>query len=196
MACDNSKCAFRFVVLLIGVGILALACYILGTKVIPPIHDYNTEKSDHQESICTFRYTNITGTKTCSYPIRCPDDDEEGPCMQERSFPCIQIYVSYQTLNSNVAVNAELYRSYKDARETDFECSAHECEHSGRISAFKNDTENVGSFNCHYNPNKQQYVYKDATKNSDIVPNVIFLVLGLIYIVLTVAAVICICRRT
>ena len=77
MACDSSKCAFRFVVFLIGVGILALACYILGTKVIPPIHDYNTEKSDHLESTCTFRYTNITQTKSCSYPIRCPDDDDD-----------------------------------------------------------------------------------------------------------------------
>ena len=115
--------------------------------------------------------------------------------MQEGSFSCIQISASYQTLNSTVR-NAQLYRSYKDARETDFECSAYECEHSGRIFEYKNDTENAGSFKCHYNPNKPQYVYKDVTESEDIVPNVIFLVLGLIFIVLALAAVICLCRRT
>ena len=183
-------------VFLIGVGILALACYILGTKVIPPIHDYNTEKSDHLKSTCTLRYTNVTGTKVCSYPIRCPDDDEdEGPCLEEGSFSCVQISVSYKTLNSTV-VNAELFRSFKDARETDFECSAYECEHSERIFDYKNDTENAGSFKCHYNPNKPHFVYKDVAKRLDIVTNVIFLILGLIFIILAVAAVICLCRRT
>ncbi len=78
-------------------------------------------------------------------------------------FTCMQVLAHYTSTNGTV-MNAELFKSHKQARETDFDCSVLECRSPKKVHEFVKDLRRKESFGmeCHYHPEEPQYVYIDT----------------------------------
>ena len=176
------NCMFTAVGLFICAVAITMGTVLLAIEAVPGLQDYNKEKEYHLEAMCTLRYTNITGTRDCTFRVteNCHRDDGCDHRTFYGSYKCVEISVTFEDTDGTIQ-NAHLFRSYRDAKRTDFECTAYECQFSGRILDFKEDMESVDTFSCHFNPSQPEYVYRD---DASLGPVVIYFVAGILLIVL------------
>ena len=190
MPFGNSR-SFNCIATVAGLFIFAAAiimgALLLAFGAVPGLQDYYRERDYHLTSTCSLRYADITGSRHCSYTVRenchrTHDYDDDG-CDHRTyfgSYQCVEIWVSFEDTNGTMS-KARLFRSYRDAKKTDFECTAYECQYSERILDFKEDIESMKTFKCHYDPDQLEYVYRDDASLSSVI---IYFVVGILLIIL------------
>ena len=67
-------------------------------------------------------------------------------------------------LNSTIDIKGilyhpQLYRSYADAKTTDFDCALYECKHAVNIPGYIKRIEARASVHCYYRPGNDNYAY-------------------------------------
>ena len=63
------NCMLTAVGLFICAVAITMGAVLLAIEAVPGLHDYNKEKEYHLETTCTLRYTNITGTRDCTFQV-------------------------------------------------------------------------------------------------------------------------------
>ena len=98
--------------------------------------------------------------------------------------------VSYVDGNKSM-INAQLFRSFRDAKHTDYQCAAYKCQHSGDILTYGESLKKIYSIKCFVNPNKPHYVYTDSSAgNSGWNGPIFFLTFELVLLLAMIAALI------
>lgn len=132
-------------------------------------HKYVQEERHHTRTICTFKSIDDSETKACTYRYqsqcyrrykgRCRIDE-----IREDRYLCLKVSVSYEHTNSSL-IHARLFRTYRDAKHTSFQCAAYECPHSKDILKFTEDLEEMDHIECFYHPEKPTHVFMDSGSN-------------------------------
>ena len=99
------------------------------------------------------------------------------------------------TIESDTGITStSVYRSYPDAKTTDFKCALYECELSYIIQSFIKELKGKNSSDCYYKNDDLEIVYIQTEGHSNVVVMmalfIFFIVLGVIIVI-----VICICHR-
>ena len=101
---------------------------------------YFTERYYHTEAKCHVdKIENLGLTLTSQEPYR--------------NYTCLQVSVSYEHLNKSV-ISARLFRTYHDAMETKYKCTA-----DGPIFPFAESLEKKRNFTCFYDSRNPHFVY-------------------------------------
>ena len=147
MACsyDNllkslrSACIFLCVLVAFFVG----GILVLGQHAVSEFQNYRKEDHHHVSTSCVMESVNVSALRDCTY-------DE-----MHSTFTCVQVTVSYKG-----SVKGRLFRSSEDARDTQQQCLAYECEKSGSIYTYVNNLNS--EFECFYNPERPYFVYIES----------------------------------
>ena len=75
------------------------------------------------------------------------------------------VIVSYEDGNKSM-INAQPFRSFRDAKHTDYKYAAYECQHSGDILTYGENLKKMDSIKCFVNPNKPHYGYTDSSADN------------------------------
>ena len=162
-------CAWCFTFFLTG-------CTFLATAGVPDLKHFLEEEIHYVETSCRLISANKTGPRACT----------EGK--RESQFQCLRVLASYEDSNSSIII-AEMFRSNKDAKETDFECSAYECTEPAEIDEYFREVNESESFQCFYHPDRLEYVYFDTENHS----LVIFLFVLYVLLIVMPLALLCVC---
>ena len=73
--------------------------------------------------------------------------------------------ISYKHGNNSV-IHAQLFRSYREGKQTTFQCAAYECQYSEDILAFAKDLKGMENIKCFYHPEKPAHVYMHSGSNN------------------------------
>ncbi len=139
--------------------------------------------------ITSYWFSSIfVGSKSCSY-----DKPEKGKGrIRTGSYECHAVNATI--LSDNGVISTSVYRSYPDAKTTDFKCALYECEMSYTIQTFINDLKQKNSSDCYYKKDilKTVYIETEAHSNVEVMLAlfIFFIVLGVICVII-----ICICHK-
>ena len=144
-SCDNLLKSFRSACIFLCVLVVFLVggIFTLGQHAVSEFQNYRKEDYNHVSTSCVMESVNVSAVRDCTY-------DEI-----HSTFPCVQVTVSYKA-----SVKGRLFRSSEDARDTQHQCLAYECEKSGIIYTYVNSLNS--EFECFYNPEKPYFVYIES----------------------------------
>ena len=77
----------------------------------------------------------------------------------------MKIFVSYKSADGTIR-RAELFRSYQDAEDTDYQCSVKNCRYSEYVRQYSSDftkSDAVRKVPCAYHPSEPEYVYLNSS---------------------------------
>ena len=169
-------CACTFVTFVFVV----LGCVLLVQYGVPNLKHLLEVESQFVEIMCRLIFVKKRGLKACTY-------DKE-----ESYFQCLLVLVSYEDSNSS-SITAEMFRSYQDAMDTNFECSAYECANPSKIYEYSREVNGSKGFQCFYHPERLEYVYFDPENRSQVM-SVFISLLFIILIPVTLYCIFCCCN--
>ena len=139
-----------------------LGCFYMAAYGEPDLKRLLEEERHHVETICRLISANKTEARDCTYWEDCGNGYTSE---RKSSFQCLRVWVSYNDSNSSIIIS-EMLRSYQDAVETDFECSAYECEDPSKIFKYFRKVNEAKILQCFYHPERLEYVYFDTANHS------------------------------
>ncbi len=115
-----------------------------------------------------------TGDRKCSY-IYTSSCDNDGCAMVTDYYPCY-------TLNTTIVINGtvhtpQLYRSYTDAKVTDYECALYECKTAGNIPGCIKELEGRLNIECYYRLGNERHVYIETVDGTRILTQFIIVII-------------------
>ena len=144
-SCDNLwKSAYFALIFFVFFLNFLWGIILLGKKAVPEFQNYRKEEQYHVRTQCIIESVNVSTVNDCTYDV----DEEE----IHSTYPCVQVIVSYDG-----SVKGHLFRSTEDAKDTQHQCVAYECEKSGSIFTYVDNL--TSEFGCFYNPQKPYFVY-------------------------------------
>ena len=117
---------------------------------------------------CTLKYVDDSETRSCTYRYLGGCRAKRGCKIDEirrRGYACLNVLVSYEYGNKST-MNAQLFRSFRDAKHTDYQCAAYECQDSGDILTYGENLKKMDNIKCFTNPNHPQYVYMQSSADN------------------------------
>ena len=81
------------------------------------------------------------------------------------NFTCLKIFVSYTSAGGTIT-RAELFRSYQDAEDTDYQCSVYNCRYPEYVHQYSSDLAKSGAVRkvpCAYHPSEPEYVHMNSS---------------------------------
>ena len=151
-------CTCKIITINILCCLFATGCILFGLISVPHLKHLLEEERHHIGTTCCLIYTNMTGEMDCTY-------NDENNSRKKNSFQCLRVVVSYVDLNSSFIL-AEMFRSYQDAMETDFGCSAYNCADPSKIFEYFREVNEAKRFQCFYHPDRLEYVYFNTANHS------------------------------
>ena len=149
------------------IGLIA-TCALFFAHGVPSFHKYLQEERHHVSKTCTLKSVDMTETRSCTYRYLGGCRAKRGCKIDEirrRGYVCLNVLVSYEDGNKST-MDAQLFRSFRDAKRTDYQCAAYECEHSGgHIDIWRKLEENE-QYKMLHKSNHPQYVYMQSSADN------------------------------
>ena len=136
---------------------------------VPLLRKYLQEERHHISKTCALKSIEDSETRSCSYRYWTYCRNRRLDCrfdeVRHGRYVCWKVVVSYEDENKSM-VKAQLFRSFRDAKHTDYQCAVYECQHSGKILTYGENLKKMDNVKCFTNPNKPQYVYMESSADN------------------------------
>ena len=150
------------------IGLIA-TCALFFAHGVPLFHKYLQEERHHVSKTYALKSVDDSETRSCTYRYQRNCRAKSGTCeideIRRRGYVCLNVLVSYEDGNKPM-MDAQLFRSFRDAKRTDYQCAAYECEHSGDVVEYGENLKKMDSIKCFTNPNQPQYVYMQSSADN------------------------------